>query len=179
MLRQFYYLRVIMFVFDCIRVLSKKGATEQYFGFQLATSFASEAFAGIQAALDPNNSRHPSIAEDAAADSGSDTDAAVSPRLISWVDINCGCPTIELSRRGLGATMLQNPPKLQKFVHMLSENLIRTGPASIGGLADMPLTVKIRTGINDETVNCDEVVQRLIDAGVSAVTIHGRTKDQV
>jgi tRNA-dihydrouridine synthase len=47
----------------------------------------------------------------------------------SWVDINCGCPTFEASRRGLGAVLLRNPSKLERLVREI------TGAGEFGSLA--------------------------------------------
>lgn len=89
----------------------------------------------------------------------------------SAVDLNCGCPTHDITRRGLGASLLKKPHKLQRLV---------------GGLADaasdcgVPLTVKVRCGWSGEP-DLDftlDLVHRLQDAGAAAVAIHGRTAEQ-
>ncbi|KAK9810018.1 hypothetical protein WJX72_003455 [[Myrmecia] bisecta] len=83
-----------------------------------------------------------------------------------WLDLNCGCPIYEASRRGLGAVLLRKPKKLARLV------------AGIASGIDIPFTVKIRTGENAGKVNAPEVVALLQDAGAAAVTIHGRTMEQ-
>jgi hypothetical protein len=52
----------------------------------------------------------------------------------AWLDINCGCPIYEATKRGLGAALLRKPTKLAKMV------------AGIAAQVDLPITVKIRTG---------------------------------
>ncbi|CAG9466320.1 unnamed protein product [Pedinophyceae sp. YPF-701] len=83
----------------------------------------------------------------------------------SWLDLNCGCPIHEATRRGLGATLLRKPKKLAR--------LVRETAAAI----PIPMTVKIRTGEKEKKINVLEVVEALQDTGIAAVSIHGRTKE--
>lgn len=80
---------------------------ERFYGVQIATNAISEAL----------------HAAHMAADAGA-----------SFVDLNCGCPIHEASRRGLGAIMLRKPNKVAKLV------------AGIAKDCPLPFTVKIRTG---------------------------------
>jgi len=84
-----------------------------------------------------------------------------------FVDLNCGCPIYEATRRGLGSSLLRSPPKLGKLVEGLVNND-----------SNMPVTVKIRLGCEVGTINCSEVTKILRDAGAAAITIHGRTAQQ-
>jgi len=84
-----------------------------------------------------------------------------------FVDLNCGCPIYEATRRGLGSSLLRSPAKLGKLV----KGLVQNGD-------DMPVTVKIRLGCEAGSINCNEVVKTLCEAGAAAVTIHGRTAQQ-
>lgn len=81
-----------------------------------------------------------------------------------FVDLNCGCPIREATRRGLGSALLRSPAKLGRLVAGMVDEA--------GG---MPLTVKVRLGCEDDAINVSEVVDAVRDAGASAVTIHGRT----
>ena len=82
-----------------------------------------------------------------------------------FVDLNCGCPIFEATRRGLGSSLLRSPGKLKTLVGgMVSQSN-----------GEIPLTVKIRLGCEDDTVNVEEVVRSIREAGAAAVTIHGRT----
>lgn len=81
----------------------------------------------------------------------------------TFVDLNCGCPIYEVTRRGLGAVLPQKPKKLARLVQ------------GIAAQSPIPLTVKIRIGKDDKSINVREVVSQLQDSGAAALTIHGRT----
>lgn len=123
------------------RALLKKHESEQNFGFQIATKSSEEALRAI------------ALAEEGGA---------------TWVDLNCGCPIYEATRRGLGAELLKRPDALTRLVGMIVANKE----------SDMPFTVKIRLGPSDSKVNVERVVEGLVGAGAAAVTIHGRTMTQ-
>ena len=74
--------------------------------------------------------------------------------------------TPEATRRGLGAALLRKPQKLARLV------------SGIVQASDLPVTVKIRTGENDDKINAAQVAALLEAAGAAAVTIHGRTMEQ-
>ena len=59
----------------------------------------------------------------------------------AWVDLNCGCPIYDATRRGLGTKMLEKPNKLERLV------------SEIAAATPLPLTVKIRTGQNASKIN--------------------------
>ena len=83
-----------------------------------------------------------------------------------FVDLNCGCPIYDVTRRGLGSSLLRSPKKL----HNLVQGLVMG--------SDIPITVKIRLGCEADSINCLQNVKALREAGVSAITIHGRTAQQ-
>lgn len=83
------------------------------------------------------------------------------------IDINYGCPVKQVACKGAGAALLQDIPKM---VEMTSE---------IVKIAHRPVTVKTRLGWDDNTKNIIEVAERLQDIGISALTIHGRTRAQM
>eukprot|EP00878_Enallax_costatus_P009000 GHUV01009412.1.p1 GENE.GHUV01009412.1~~GHUV01009412.1.p1 ORF type:complete len:230 (+),score=81.95 GHUV01009412.1:791-1480(+) len=116
-----------------------KAHNEQCFGVQIATNNIAE---GVKAAA---------VAQEAGA---------------AWLDINCGCPIHEATKRGLGAALLRKPTKLAKMV------------AGITAQVDLPVTVKIRTGESEKKINAARVVGLLQQAGAAAVIIHGRTMEQ-
>ena len=58
----------------------------------------------------------------------------------SFVDLNCGCPIYETTRRGLGAAMLKKPEKIARLV----KGMVKA--------SDLPISVKIRTGTTDREV---------------------------
>ncbi|MDD5347374.1 MAG: tRNA dihydrouridine synthase DusB [Candidatus Omnitrophica bacterium] len=83
------------------------------------------------------------------------------------LDFNAACPERKVTRRGEGASLLQNPPKLQQLLKLVVRR------------TEKPVTVKIRTGWDKDSVNAGEVARLAEDAGVRAIFIHGRTKQQL
>ncbi|HMG68601.1 MAG TPA: tRNA dihydrouridine synthase DusB [Chitinophagaceae bacterium] len=89
---------------------------------------------------------------------------AVNPDL---VDINFGCPVKKVVTKGAGAAVLKDVDAMIR----LSEAVIRS--------TSLPVTVKTRLGWDDQTKNIEEVAERLQDAGIKALSIHGRTRAQL
>jgi nifR3 family TIM-barrel protein len=83
------------------------------------------------------------------------------------IDINFGCPVKKIANRGAGAGMLRNIPMMIE----MTEAIVKA--------VKLPVTVKTRIGWDDDTRNIVEVAERLQDAGISALTIHGRTRAQL
>jgi len=83
-----------------------------------------------------------------------------------FVDINLGCPVPKVVKKGAGSAMLKDPVALQKVLALVKSNI------------KIPLTIKIRTGWDEQSINASEVVKAAYDAGVSWVAIHGRTRAQ-
>jgi tRNA-dihydrouridine synthase B len=100
-------------------------------------------------------------------------DAMVEAALIAetagpeLIDINFGCPMKKIANRGAGAGMLRNIPLMIEM----------TG--AIVKAVKLPVTVKTRIGWDDENRSIVEVSERLQDTGISALTIHGRTRAQL
>lgn len=88
----------------------------------------------------------------------------VNPDLI---DINYGCPVKAVACRGAGAALLQDIPKMVK----MTEEIVKCTP--------LPVTVKTRLGWDEKSRNVVEVAERLQDIGIKALTIHGRTRQQM
>jgi tRNA-dihydrouridine synthase B len=82
------------------------------------------------------------------------------------IDLNAACPMKKIAGTGKGAALLKDPLKMQGILKVMVEN------------TDLPVTVKIRSGWDSESVNAVEVARHAQDAGVSAVIIHGRTRSQ-
>jgi len=82
------------------------------------------------------------------------------------LDFNAACPAKKVVRRGEGASLLKEPKKLQKLLKLIVQN------------SRVPVTVKIRTGWDKDSLNAPEVASAVQDAGISALFIHGRTKLQ-
>ncbi len=83
------------------------------------------------------------------------------------VDINFGCPVKKVVCKGAGAGVLKDV-----------DLMIRLTKAVIKGTT-LPVTVKTRLGWDDESINIDEVAERLQDIGVQALTVHARTRAQM
>lgn len=83
------------------------------------------------------------------------------------IDINMGCPVGKVVSSGDGAALMKDPDKAAR----LAEAVVRASP--------VPVTVKMRRGWDKSCVNAVELAKMLEQAGVSAVTIHGRTRVQM
>ena len=83
------------------------------------------------------------------------------------VDINYGCPVKKVACKGAGAGILLDLPKMQQMT------------AEIVKQVSLPVTVKTRLGWDDSTIQIIEVAKRLQDVGIQALSIHGRTRQQM
>ncbi|MCG2713355.1 MAG: tRNA dihydrouridine synthase DusB [Candidatus Omnitrophica bacterium] len=82
------------------------------------------------------------------------------------LDFNAACPAKKVVRRGEGSALLREPKKLKKILQLVVKN------------SWLPVTVKIRTGWDKDSVNARDIALLAQDCGVNAVFIHGRTKAQ-
>ena len=83
------------------------------------------------------------------------------------IDINMGCPVPKVAIRSqAGSSLLKNPQKIYEIVSSVVKNV------------DVPVTVKIRAGWNNNSINCVEVAKKIEEAGASAIAIHPRTREQ-
>lgn len=85
-----------------------------------------------------------------------------------FVDINMGCPAPKIAGNGGGAALMRDPP--------LAEKIVR---AVVRACGDVPVTVKIRVGWDEDHFNAVEMAQRAEQAGAAAITVHGRTRRQM
>ena len=83
------------------------------------------------------------------------------------IDINMGCPAPKIAGNGGGSALLKTPD--------LAEEIMK----SVRSAVDFPVTVKIRLGWDKDSINCIDMAQRAERAGMSAVTLHGRTRQQM
>jgi len=83
------------------------------------------------------------------------------------VDINCGCPAPKVVRRGGGAQLARNPERLAEIVR----DIVRA--------VRIPVTVKIRSGWDDTSLNALEIARRVEAEGASMLAVHGRTRVQL
>ena len=82
------------------------------------------------------------------------------------IDFNAACPVTKVTSKGEGAGMMKEPRKLGLLLKAIVEH------------TDTPVTVKIRAGWNERSVNAREVALYAQDAGIKGLFIHGRTREQ-
>ncbi|MBQ5483382.1 MAG: tRNA-dihydrouridine synthase family protein, partial [Candidatus Methanomethylophilus sp.] len=85
---------------------------------------------------------------------------------LAFVDINMGCPVPKVNRTGAGSALMKDPALCGDIVRRLKRNL------------SIPVTVKIRLGWTGSTANFMDVIREVESAGVDAVCIHPRTRDE-
>ncbi len=83
------------------------------------------------------------------------------------VDINFGCPVKKVVTKGAGAGVLKDVDLMVR----LTEAVVKA--------TDLPVTVKTRLGWDESSKNIEEVAERLQDVGIKALSIHGRTRQQM
>ena len=83
-----------------------------------------------------------------------------------FVDLNLGCPVPKVVKKGAGSAMCRNPAALGKVLEAMVKSV------------KIPVTIKIRTGWDSESINALECVRVAADVGVRWVAIHGRTRAQ-
>ena len=83
------------------------------------------------------------------------------------IDINMGCPAPKIAMNGGGASLMKNP--------LLAGEIIK----AVGKAVDIPVTVKIRKGWDDENITAVELAKIAEKNGAAAITVHGRTRMQM
>ena len=83
-----------------------------------------------------------------------------------FIDINMGCPVRKVVSKGGGSALLKDLKNLEHYIKVVKKHL------------RIPLTIKIRTGWDQASINAHEVIQLAKDQGVEFVAIHGRTRSQ-
>jgi tRNA-dihydrouridine synthase B len=82
------------------------------------------------------------------------------------LDINMGCPARKIVNKGAGSALLREPDKVYRIVKAIKENI------------DIPVTVKIRLGWDNNELTYKKVIENIQRAGADAVAVHRRTKAQ-
>ena len=82
------------------------------------------------------------------------------------LDINMGCPVPKIVRNGEGSALMNQP----KLVYEIVSKTVKA--------IQKPVTVKIRKGFDDTSINAVEIAKIIEDAGAAAVAVHGRTREQ-
>lgn len=83
------------------------------------------------------------------------------------LDINMGCPVPKIAGNGSGSALMKDPDRAYDIVRAVVQS------------SDVPVTVKIRAGWDENSVNAPEFAKAMESAGAMAVTVHGRTKNQM
>jgi len=83
------------------------------------------------------------------------------------IDINMGCPVPKVTRNGEGSALMLEPTKASKIIEATVKN------------SNKPVTVKFRKGYTDNYINAVEFAKMCQDSGACAITVHGRTKEQM
>ena len=82
------------------------------------------------------------------------------------IDINMGCPAPKISGGGSGAALMKDPALCGRIIRAVSDAV------------DKPVTVKIRSGFDDNHINAVEIAKIAEANGAAAITVHGRTREQ-
>ena len=82
------------------------------------------------------------------------------------VDVNMGCPVPKIARHNAGCSLMREPAHAATVI------------AAMASRVRIPVTVKMRAGWNEQSINAPELARRVEDAGAAAVAIHGRTAAQ-
>ena len=84
-----------------------------------------------------------------------------------FIDINMGCPAPKVAGNGGGSALLKDPP--------LAEQIVK----AVVKATHLPVTVKIRSGWDEDSINAVEMAKILEDSGADAICVHGRTREQM
>lgn len=84
-----------------------------------------------------------------------------------FIDINMGCPAPKVAGNGGGSALLKDP--------VLAEKIVKAVVSAV----KIPVTVKIRTGWDSDSINAVEIAKAAENAGAAAITVHGRTRKQM
>ena len=82
------------------------------------------------------------------------------------IDVNMGCPVPKVVNNGEGSALMKNPKLVEEIFTVMVKRVKK------------PVTVKIRKGFNDESVNAVEIAKIVESCGVAAIAVHGRTREQ-
>lgn len=85
---------------------------------------------------------------------------------VELIDINMGCPAPKIVKNGQGCALMKDPKKVGNIVKAVVKNSTK------------PVTVKIRRGWDDLSINAVEIAKIAAEEGASAITVHGRTREQ-
>ncbi len=87
-------------------------------------------------------------------------------RTFDIIDVNMGCPVPKIVNNHEGSALMKNPELVEKILN------------NIVSKVDRPVTVKIRKGFDEKNVNAVEIAKIAEGCGISAIAVHGRTREQ-
>lgn len=90
----------------------------------------------------------------------------IEHRNFDILDINMGCPVPKVVNNGEGSALMKNPKRIGEIVTAIAKAI------------EKPVTVKIRKGFTEQTVNAVEVAKVIEESGAAAVAVHARTREQ-
>jgi len=98
--------------------------------------------------------------------------AEAARQVVDWarpdfIDLNFGCPVNKVVAKNGGSALLKDCPTLASVA-----------VAVVRAVAPMPVTAKIRIGWDADSINATRIARLLVDAGIAAITVHGRTRAQ-
>jgi nifR3 family TIM-barrel protein len=82
------------------------------------------------------------------------------------LDVNCGCPAPKVVKNGGGSGLLREPERLETILKEIKKTIT------------IPLTLKLRTGFSDSTINVVDIAKMAEQCGVEHIQVHGRTREQ-
>ncbi|XP_071953751.1 tRNA-dihydrouridine(47) synthase [NAD(P)(+)]-like [Antedon mediterranea] len=85
---------------------------------------------------------------------------------VDFIDINVGCPIDLVFKKGAGSALMCRLSKFEEIVRGMVE------------VSDVPITVKMRAGVDDRVFTAHKIIPKVLDWGASLVTVHGRTREQ-
>ncbi|MCD8204305.1 MAG: tRNA-dihydrouridine synthase family protein [Coprobacillus sp.] len=90
----------------------------------------------------------------------------LEPRF-AFIDINCGCPVSKVMKSGAGSSLLSDPENIKKIVQEIKKT------------CNIPVSIKIRMGLDMEHLNYKEVINAAVIGGVDFIAIHARTRSML
>jgi nifR3 family TIM-barrel protein len=97
---------------------------------------------------------------------------ALAPLRPNAVDINAGCPVPKVTKNGAGSALMKDPARLGRVI----EAAVRASREALGAV---PVTVKIRSGWDSNSINYNECARIAVESGAAMVSLHPRTRSQV
>ncbi len=82
------------------------------------------------------------------------------------IDLNCGCPAPKVMKIGAGSELMRSPKKIADIIGSLVSSVSK------------PITIKIRSGIDEKHINAVKIAELAEDAGAAAIALHARTVKQ-